>query len=141
MRHLLQDFQSVSEHFTTLRSKGLITFLKKIQKQPPEVQKQSPERFCKSAFFKNFVNFTGKHLSWSLFFLIKLQAFSLKTPTQVLSCEVWVTFRNTYFEEHLQATASGGILWKSCSLKLRNIHRTKVASYKVFYEKGVFSGW
>ena len=49
---------------------------------------------------------------------MKLQAFSLqvffkKTPTQVLSCEVCKTFKNTYFEEHLQMTASGGVL--SCS--------------------------
>ena len=45
-------------------------------------------------------------------FLIKLQAFSLQaflkeTPTQVLSCEVWEILKNTYFEEHLQTTASG----------------------------------
>ena len=46
---------------------------------------------------------------------MKLQVFSLKvfqtgTPTQVLSCEVCETFKNTYFEEHLQTTASGGVL-------------------------------
>ena len=45
---------------------------------------------------------------------MKLQAFSLQVfkkeaPTQVLSCEVCETFKNTYFEEHLQATASGGV--------------------------------
>ena len=27
--------------------------------------------------------------------------------------------------------ATGGVLWKSCSEKLRNIHRTKVASGKL----------
>ena len=40
---------------TRLRNSCLITFLKKIQKQPPE-------GFCK----KNFANFTEKHLCWSL---------------------------------------------------------------------------
>ena len=48
-------------------------------------------------------------------FFMKLQAFSLQvflkeTPTQVLSCEVCKTFKITYFEEHLQTTASGGVL-------------------------------
>ena len=46
---------------------------------------------------------------------MKLQAFSLQvfrkeTPTQVLSCEVCKTFKNTYFEKYLQRTASEGIL-------------------------------
>ena len=55
-----------------------------------------------------------KHLCWS-HFSIKLQAFSLQvfykeTPTQVLSCEVSKTFKRVYFEEHLQTTASGGVL-------------------------------
>ena len=39
-----------------------------------------------------------------------LQVFQKETPTQVLSCEVCETFKNTYFEEHLQTTASGGVL-------------------------------
>ena len=42
-------------------------FFKKIQKQPPEVKKQSPEGFCKKGVLKNFANFTEKHLCWSLF--------------------------------------------------------------------------
>ena len=40
----------------------------------------------------------------------RLQIFSNETPTQVLSCEVCKTFKNTYFEEYLQTTASGGVL-------------------------------
>ena len=39
-----------------------------------------------------------------------LQVFQKETPTQVLSCEVCETFKNTYFEEYLQTTASGGVL-------------------------------
>ena len=40
---------------------------------------------------------------------MKLQAFNLnffkkETPRQVLSCEVCGTFKNNYFEEHLQTT-------------------------------------
>ena len=37
------------------------------------VQKQPTEVFFKKDVLKNFANFTGKHLCWSLF-LIKLQA-------------------------------------------------------------------
>ena len=36
-------------------------------------QEQPSEVFCKKGILKTFVNFTGKHLCWSIF-LIKLQA-------------------------------------------------------------------
>ena len=65
--------------------------------------------FYKKAILKNFANFTGKHLYWSLF-LIKLQAFDLRlqkeTPTQVCSCEYCDNFKNIYLEERLRAVAS-----------------------------------
>ena len=38
-----------------------------------DLQKQPPEVFFKKVVLKNFANFTGKRLRWSLF-LIKLQA-------------------------------------------------------------------
>ena len=75
--------------------------------------------FCKIIVFTNFINFTGKHLCRSLS-LIKLQAFRAanllkETRTQVFSCEICEIFRNNYFEEHLQSTASTmrGLLQKS----------------------------
>ena len=73
-----------------------------MQKQAPEIKKQSPEGFCKKGALKNFSNFKEKHLCWS-HFLVKLQAFSLQvfykeTPTQVLFCEVSKTFKRVYFE-------------------------------------------
>ena len=37
-----------------------------------------------------------------------LQAFQKETPKQVLSYEVWETFKNNYFEKKLKTTASGG---------------------------------
>ena len=49
----------------------------------------------------------------------------------MLSCEVREAFKSTHFEEHLQTTASGGVLLKS----LINIHRTKVASDKCSVKK------
>ena len=33
----------------------------------------------------------------------------LQTPTQVFSCEYCEIFKNTYFEEHLQTTASASV--------------------------------
>ena len=75
------------------------------------MQKHSPEVFCKKGVLKNFANFTGKYLCWSLFFnkaaVLQPASFLKETPTQVLSCEVCETFKN---EEHLQTTASGGVL-------------------------------
>ena len=40
------------------------------------IQKQPLEVLCKRGVLKNFLNFTGKHLCWSLF-LIKLQVWEL----------------------------------------------------------------
>ena len=46
--------------------------------------------------FYNFENLTGKYLSRSVFFK--------KVP--VFSCEFFKIFKNTFFTEHLRATAS-----------------------------------
>ena len=48
---------------------------------------------------------------------MKLEVFFnlLKTPTQVLSCEVCESFKNVWFEERQQTTPSGGVLQKRCS--------------------------
>ena len=53
---------------------------------------------------KNFKNFTGKHLRWSLF-LIKFRASGLElylkeTPTQVFSCEIVISLRRPFYTEH-----------------------------------------
>ena len=69
---------------------------------------------------KNFANFTGKHLCWSLFYeVVSLQParFLKRDSNKVSSCEVCKTFKNTYFYEYLQTTASGGVLQKSPFLK------------------------
>ena len=56
----------------------------------------------KKDVLKNFANFTGKPLCWSL------QACNLtkKTSTQVFASEIREFFRNIYFEEYLRKTAS-----------------------------------
>ena len=76
------DVSRIKNYFyviTRLQNSCLITFFKKIQKQPLEVQKQSPKLFYKKDIFKNFINLTGKHLCWGLFCSnIKLQTLSLQ---------------------------------------------------------------
>ena len=41
---------------------------------------------------KNFANFTGKHLCWSL------QLYQKETSTQVFSCEICEIFNSTFFK-------------------------------------------
>ena len=75
------------------------------------LQKQPPEAFCKKSVPKNFANFTGKHLYWSLF-LIQLKAqkacnfIKKETSVQVLSREFCEIFKNTSFTEHLWMTVA-----------------------------------
>ena len=45
---------------------------------------------------KNFANFTGKHLCWSLFNKAFIK-FIKKTPTQVFSCEICKIFKKNFF--------------------------------------------
>ena len=64
------------------------------------------QEFCKKGAFKNFTKFTGKHSCQSLF-LNKVKASNEETLAQVFSCEFFKISRNTFFTEHLCATASG----------------------------------
>ena len=78
------------------------------------MQKQSPEVFYKKRYFQKFRKLDRKTPALKLF-LNKVAGFDRasfflkKTPTQVLSCEVFETCTSTYFEEQLQTTASGGV--------------------------------
>ena len=72
--------------------------------------------FHKVSALRNFAEFRGKHLHWSLFFHKvadwMLATFSKKeTQVQLFSCqssEFWGTFnfKNTFFTEHLRTNAS-----------------------------------
>ena len=53
---------------------------------------------------KNFVIFTGKHLSQSLF--LSCNFIKKETLAQGFSCEFCKIFKNTFFTEHLWMTAS-----------------------------------
>ena len=75
-------------------------------------KQRSSQRRCsvKKGVPKNFPNFAGKHLCWSLF-LIKLRGFrpatflkrDSNTGVYLSICEI---FKNTYFEEYLRMIAS-----------------------------------
>ena len=90
------------------------TLLKKIQKQRPTTPKQSLKVFCKKKCSLKFRKLHSKAIVLESFFVkfqaFQLQVFQIQTPTQAPFCEVWETSKNTYFEEHLQATTSGGVL-------------------------------
>ena len=54
-------------------------------------------------YIKNLAKITGKHLCQSLFFN---KVDKRDTLTQVFYCELYKTFKNTSFTEHLRTTAS-----------------------------------
>ena len=66
--------------------------------------------FFKIGVLKSFTNFTGKHWFWILFVKSleteELQLNLKKSPTQVFSCEVCKTFKNTFFYKKPPVTAS-----------------------------------
>ena len=88
-----------------------VSFFNKVAGWKPETVRSSRWRCSvKQGVLKNFPNFTGKNLCWSLF-LIKLLFWGpatllKKTPTQVVSCKVCKLFKNNYFEEHLWMSTS-----------------------------------
>ena len=61
-------------------------------------------------FLKNFANLTGKHLCHNKFLNkaegLRPATLLKETLAQVFSCEFYGIFKNTFFTEHLRATAS-----------------------------------
>ena len=53
-----------------------------------------------------FWNLEKNHMCWSLF-LKKFRFYQKKATTQMFSCEIPEIFKSTYFEKHLETTASG----------------------------------
>ena len=58
---------------------------------------------CKKGVLRNFAKFTGKHLCQSFLFCNFLKK---ETRAQEFSCKFCEISRNTFFTEHLRATAS-----------------------------------
>ena len=82
--------------------------------------RNSDQKFSmKKGVLENFSKFKGKNLRQSLLFN---KVFFIKTETlsQVFSCKFREIFKNTFFTEHLRATASECLsnLWKDWYEKL-----------------------
>ena len=73
----------------------------------------------KKDFLKNFAEFRGKHLCWSLLFNT-IAGFRPETPTQVFSCEFCKIFKNAFFTEHIWATASAETYSGPCQTSIMN---------------------
>ena len=66
------------------------------------VEKQPLKVFYKKGVLRNFVKFPGKHLCQSLFFnkVVDYKACNFikkESQAQVLSCEFWEIFKDTFF--------------------------------------------
>ena len=68
---------------------------------------RSSHRRCsvRKGVLRNFAKFTGKHLCQSLFFN-KVAVIKKEVLAQVFSCDFCEISKNTFFTEHLRATAS-----------------------------------
>ena len=74
----------------------------------PKVKFRSSHWRCsvKKGVPKNFVNFTGEHLWFNKAAGNQASNLLKETPSRVHSRKNYEIFKNTYFEEHLQTTAS-----------------------------------
>ena len=102
------SFFLVIHNYTTNKAHRMIFEYKFFSKCTGQNKKnQPPKGFCKKDVLKNFANFTGKHLQWSLF-LIKSKAWRPATFLKKKLRNRWfpVKFKNTYFEEHLRTAVS-----------------------------------
>ena len=73
-----------------------------------------PRYSIRKGVLKNFAKLTGKHLCQSLFF----NKVKKETLSQVFSCEFCEISKNTFFTEHLWATASKATKQKSYYFRL-----------------------
>ena len=110
MKYRSSIMQSTFHHLTIIWA-ARYSLIFSFQASKPLTKSRSSHRRCSvnKDVLKNFANFTGKHLCWSLFnkvTYLKACNFIKKTPTQVFSCEIREIFKNNYFEEHLRTTAS-----------------------------------
>ena len=96
----------------------------------PRISHQRCSR--KKGVRRNFAKFTGKHLCQSLFFKPQACNFIKKeTLAQVFSCEFCETSKNTFFTEHLWATASECLQYVRCRSSVWNF--PVVSFFKIFF--------
>ena len=72
------------------------------------IQNSHRRCFAKKSILKNFTKFAGRHLCQSLFFN---KVAGQETLAQVFPHEFCEIFKNTFFTEHLRATASKFYNW------------------------------
>ena len=118
----------------------IILFLKEYRSSHRRCRSSHGMGSVSKGVLKNFANFTGKQLRWSLFYgLAGLQPASFLKRDSNTSAFLW-SLRN--FSEHLFWRTSASDCFRRCSikklfLKFCNIHRTKVPS-DMCYMKKVF---
>ena len=83
---------------------------------------RSIHRMCsvRKGVLRNFAKFTGKHLCQSLFF-------KKETLAQVFSCEICDISKNTFFTEHLWATAF--VVWTRSKIKKSKILNSNIHAH------------
>ena len=87
-------------------------------------ESRSSHQMCSlKAFLKNFAKLTGKYLCQSLFFnevagLRSATSLKKEAVAQVFSCDFCEIFKNTFFTEHLWATASERIPRKNVAANI-----------------------
>ena len=72
-------------------------------------QNQPPEEFCKKGVIRNFTKFTENTCTIVSFFAEACNFIKKETLAQVFSCEFCDISKNTFFTEHIWATASAQI--------------------------------
>ena len=95
-----------------------------------------------------FAIFTGKHLCWSLY-LIKLQAIRTATllkrdSSKVFSCEIFKTFENTFFTEHVRwdmfcktvSVSFALFFWYVFKTRSRTVSWKQMINYFIYDKKG-----
>ena len=126
LQHLLQDFYSLSDHFTTLRSKGLI--LNFVKEDLPILDRSNKCALLqKSVFIVLSIIYNQKNRKKNIFFPI--------FETIINKTSIWnpVRFHGAFFEFEILEVFTTAFLWKIIwfqlsvlSLKMqKNIHRTK----------------
>ena len=118
---LIEKFMKYEEKFlprkvilvpkNKIKQKKLLKWSDSSHVNPENKQKlfiQSSHRMCsiEKGVLKNFAKFTGKHLCQILFFSKVCNYITKEILAQVFSCEFCQIFKNTFFIENLQMTAS-----------------------------------
>ena len=86
--------------------------------------------FFKIGVLKNFVNFTGKHLCWSLF-LIK--------SAKVFSYEIYKIFKNTFFDRAPPVAASALYKIENFAVLLKSAYSKDLMKLKFYSFIKMFS--